>query len=289
MKGIILAGGAGTRLYPATKAISKQILPIYDKPMIYYSLSVLMMAGIKDILIISTPRDIGLFEQLLSDGSQLGINITYAIQNEPKGIAQAFIVGEKFIENDSVALILGDNIFYGYKMEEILLQSVNNLDGATIFAYYVNNPEEFGIVEFDENGNVISIEEKPKTPKSNFAVPGLYFYDNKVIDIAKGIKPSKRGELEITAVNDMYLKNKKLKVKILSRGIAWLDTGTYHNLIKAGEVVDIIQNTMGIYIGCIEEIAYKKGYIDISQFKMLIEDTVGKVYKEYPNRCLYNN
>ncbi len=289
MKGIILAGGAGTRLYPATKAISKQILPIYDKPMIYYSLSVLMMAGIKDILIISTPRDIGLFEQLLSDGSQLGINITYAIQNEPKGIAQAFIVGEKFIENDSVALILGDNIFYGYKMEEILLQSVNNLDGATIFAYYVNNPEEFGIVEFDENGNVISIEEKPKTPKSNFAVPGLYFYDNKVIDIAKGIKPSKRGELEITAVNDMYLKNKKLKVKILSRGIAWLDTGTYHNLIKAGEVVDIIQNTMGIYIGCIEEIAYKKGYIDISQFKMLIEDTVGKEYKEYLNRCLYNN
>lgn len=234
MKGIILAGGSGTRLYPATKAISKQILPVYDKPMIYYSLSVLMIAEIKEILIISTPRDICLFKELLSDGNQLGINITYAVQSDAKGIAEAFIIGKDFIGDDSVALILGDNIFYGYKMEEVLLQTINNLNGATIFAYYVNNPEEFGIVEFDENKNVISIEEKPKVPKSNFAVPGLYFYDNEVVDIAKGIKPSKRGELEITSVNEMYLKNKRLKVRILDMGIAWIDTGSYDNLIRAG-------------------------------------------------------
>lgn len=289
MKGIILAGGSGTRLYPATKAISKQILPVYDKPMIYYSLSVLMIAEIKEILIISTPRDICLFKELLSDGNQLGINITYAVQSDAKGIAEAFIIGKDFIGDDSVALILGDNIFYGYKMEEVLLQTINNLNGATIFAYYVNNPEEFGIVEFDENKNVISIEEKPKVPKSNFAVPGLYFYDNEVVDIAKGIKPSKRGELEITSVNEMYLKNKRLKVRILDMGIAWIDTGSYDNLIRAGEFVDIIQNTMGIYIGCIEEIAYKKRYIDILQFKNLIDNTVGKAYKEYLKRCLDNN
>lgn len=289
MKGIILAGGSGTRLYPITKSISKQILPIYDKPMIYYSLSVLMSIGIKEILIISTPRDIVLFKDLLLDGSQIGINITYEIQNEPKGIAEAFIIGESFIGNDSVALILGDNIFYGYELEKILSKQIQKLDGATIFAYYVESPENYGIVEFDNDENVISIEEKPKTPKSNFAVPGLYFYNNEVVNIAKNIKPSARGELEITEVNNTYLKNGKLKVKALGKGIAWIDTGTYGNLIRAGEFVDIMQNTMGIYIGCIEEISFKKGYIDKIQFNKLIENAIGMEYKKYLRRCLDDN
>lgn len=286
MKGIILAGGKGTRLYPITKSVSKQILPIYDKPMIYYPLSVLMMSGIRDILIISTPRDIKTFKVLLSDGSQLGINIDYKVQDKANGIAEAFIIGEYFIGNDNVALILGDNIFYGYKLEDILISAVKNETGATIFAYEVNNPGDFGIVEFDNDNKVISIEEKPENPKSNYAVPGLYFYDNDVINIAKGIKPSERGELEITSVNESYMKNKKLMVEVLDKGIVWLDTGTHKNLLKASNFVENIQNNKGVYIGCIEEIALKKGFINNDEFMELVLGTSDGEYKDHLIKCV---
>lgn len=285
MKGIILAGGAGTRLYPITKAISKQIIPIYDKPMIYYPLSTLMMIGIQEILIISTPRDIGVFKELLSDGAQLGISITYAIQNEPKGIAEAFIIGESFIGNDRVALILGDNVFCGYELQRALLGAKKDNAGATVFAYKVNNPMEFGIVEFDKNNRVISIEEKPKNAKSNYAVTGLYFYDNKVIDISKMIEPSERGELEITSVNNVYLNNSDLKVEIFNKGIVWLDTGTYRNLIRASNFVENIQNNEGVYIGCIEEIAYKEGFINKNELIRLAIDSTYGDYQKYLLQC----
>lgn len=261
MKGIILAGGKGTRLYPATQAVSKQILPIYDKPMIYYPLSVLMMADIQDILIISTPRDLRMFKELLGDGQDLGIRISYKAQKDAKGIAQAFIIGKDFIGQDRVALILGDNLFYGYELEGMLQQSIKNSKGATVFGYLVDKPQDFGVVEFDEEFNVISIEEKPQVPKSQYAVPGLYFYDNQVIALAKQIKPSPRGELEITTINQVYLEKGELKVEILPKGIAWIDTGTHSALLKASQFVEAIQNTQGIYIGSPEELAYKKGYI----------------------------
>lgn len=262
MKGIILAGGSGTRLYPVTKAVSKQILPIYDKPMIYYPLSVLMLAGIKDILIISTPRDISCFQELLGDGSQLGLHCEYAIQDQPRGLADAFIVGEKFIGNDNVALVLGDNVFYGYGFTERLERAGARKEGATIFGYHVSNPREFGVVEFDKDMNVVSIEEKPLEPKSNYAVPGLYFYDNDVVEIAKNLTPSKRGEIEITAVNNEYLRRGKLKVELFGRGMAWLDTGTHRGLLDAANFVEAIQTRQGLYVSCVEEIAYRKGYIN---------------------------
>ncbi len=265
MKGIILAGGSGTRLYPITKAISKQIIPVYDKPMIYYPMSVLMLAGIKEILIISTPRDIGLFEELFGDGSYLGLNLSYAVQYAPNGLAEAFIIGEKFIENDSVALVLGDNIFYGQSFGKILEEAANSTGCATIFGYYVSNPGAYGVVEFNSEGKVISIEEKPKIPKSQYAVPGLYFYNNDVVDIAKNIKPSARGELEITEVNNEYLRRGKLNVKLFGRGMAWLDTGTHNTMLEASNFVETVQKRQGLYIACLEEIAYKKGYINREQ------------------------
>jgi glucose-1-phosphate thymidylyltransferase len=265
MKGIILAGGAGTRLYPITKSVSKQILPIYDKPMIYYPLSVLMLAGIRDILLISTPRDIDTYKELLGDGSSIGINMSYAIQDQPRGLADAFIVGEKFIGNDKVCLILGDNIFYGQSFSEILKRAVDRESGSTIFGYYVKNPREFGVVEFDKENNAVSIEEKPELPKSNYAVPGLYFYDNSVIEIAKNVKPSTRGEIEITSVNNEYLRRGLLKVELFGRGMAWLDTGTHRGLLEASNFVEAVQNRQGLYVACIEEIAYRKGYISQDQ------------------------
>lgn len=261
MKGIILAGGSGTRLYPITTAISKQLLPIYDKPMIYYPLSILMLAGIREILIISTQRDLPHFKELLGDGSSLGMSFSYKIQNEPRGLADAFILGEDFIGNDNVALILGDNIFHGHRFTEILERATNINEGAVIFGYYTKNPESFGVVEFDDEWNVLSIEEKPENPKSNYIVPGLYFYDNNVIDIAKNVKPSERGEIEITSINEEYLKRGKLKVELLGRGMAWLDTGTHDGLLEAGNFIETIQKRQGLYVACLEEIAYYKGYI----------------------------
>jgi glucose-1-phosphate thymidylyltransferase len=281
VKGIILAGGSGTRLYPITKAVSKQVLPIYDKPMIYYPMSVLMLAGITEILIISTPRDINFFKDLFGDGSNIGLNLDYAIQEEPRGLADAFIVGEKFIGKDSVALVLGDNIFHGYGFSERLEKAVSRKKGATIFGYHVSDPTEFGVVEFDDKNNVLSIEEKPENPKSNYAVPGLYFYDNNVVEIAKNIKPSKRGEIEITAVNNEYLKRKELKVELFGRGMAWLDTGTHRGLLDAANFVEAIQTRQGLYVACLEEIAYRKGYINRDELIELAKPLLKTEYGKY--------
>ena len=284
MKGIILAGGSGTRLYPLTKAISKQIMPVYDKPMIYYPLSTLMLAGIREVLIISTPRDLPVFKDLLEDGSQLGMNIEYAIQEAPNGLAEAFIIGADFIGNDAVALVLGDNIFYGQSFSKVLkvaAQRTESEPGATIFGYYVRDPREYGVVEIDENGVAISIEEKPQNPKSNYAVPGLYFYDNTVVDIAKNIKPSKRGELEITAVNNEYLSRGNLHVETLGRGFAWLDAGNHDMLHAAADFVTTFQKRQGMYVSCIEEIAYKRGFIDKEQLLKLAEPLLKTEYGKY--------
>ena len=265
MKGIILAGGAGTRLYPSTIACSKQILTVYDKPMIYYPLSTLMLAKIREVLIISTPRDVKVFEELLGDGSQLGMEMTYTVQEAPRGLAEAFILGEKFIGNDHVCLVLGDNIFYGYGFSERLQRAASHQDGATIFGYHVSNPKDFGVVDFDSDGNVLSIEEKPQNPKSNYAVPGLYFYDNNVVEIAKNVKPSARGELEITSVNNAYLEQGKLKVELFGRGMAWLDTGTHRAMLDAANFIEAVQTRQGLYVACLEEIAYRNGFIDKAQ------------------------
>lgn len=280
MKGIILAGGSGTRLYPITQSVSKQALPIYDKPMIYYPMSVLMLAGIKDILIISTPRDLPMFKELFGNGNHLGLNIEYAVQEQPNGLAEAFIIGEDFIGDDKVALVLGDNIFYGYGFSERLQNAVER-EEATIFGYHVVNPQAFGVVEFDKDLNVLSIEEKPEVPKSNYAVPGLYFYDNDVVEIAKNIEPSERGELEITAVNNEYLRRGKLKVELFGRGMAWLDTGTHKGLLEASNYVEAVQTRQGLYIACLEEIAYRKGYIDKEQLLDLAKPLMKTEYGIY--------
>lgn len=281
MKGIILAGGKGTRLYPSTKAISKQLLPIFDKPLVYYPLSILMLASIKEVLIISTPYDIGDYKTLLGDGSELGMHFEYAVQDQPKGLAEAFIIGEKFIGKDSVCLILGDNVFYGPNMTRLLQKAIEENVGATIFGYPVKDPSAFGVVEFDSKHNVISIEEKPKQPKSNYAVPGLYFYNNEIVKIAKNVKPSDRGELEITSVNNEYLKQGKLKVKIFERGFAWLDTGTPDGMLKASNFVSTIQDRQGFYVSCIEEIAYRRGFIGLNQLEKLGNDLKNTEYGQY--------
>lgn len=281
MKGIILAGGSGTRLYPITKSISKQIIPVYDKPMIYYPLSVLMLAGIRDILIISTPKDISLYQDLLGNGTQLGINISYAVQPSPDGLAQAFIIGEEFIGNDNVCLVLGDNIFYGYSFGKILTDTAQLEDGAVVFGYYVKDPERYGVVEFDDEGNVISLEEKPKQPKSNYAVTGLYFYSNDVVAKAKTLKPSARGELEITDLNCLFLKENRLKVELMGRGMAWLDTGTHDSLLQASNFIATIEQRQGLKVSCIEEIAFSNGYIDKDQLIKLAEPMKKNQYGEY--------
>jgi len=281
VKGIILAGGSGTRLYPVTKGVSKQALPVYDKPMIYYPLSTLMLAGIQEILIISTPRDIPVFEEILGNGQQLGLQLSYAVQERPNGLAEAFLIGASFIDGDPVALVLGDNIFYGTSFSTMLLDAANVTEGAVIFGYPVNEPSSFGVVEFDACGRVLSLEEKPQNPKSNYAVPGLYFYDNKVVEIAREIRPSARGELEITSINNAYLERGHLEVKIFPRGMAWLDTGTYDGLLEAARFVSIIQKRQGLYISCIEEIAYRRGYISREQLLELAAPMKKTEYGQY--------
>ena len=281
MKGIILAGGSGTRLYPLTKAVSKQIMPVYDKPMIYYPLSILMLAGIREVMIISTPRDLPVFKELLSDGSQLGMRFEYAVQETPRGLADAFIIGANFIGDDSVCLILGDNIFYGQSFSKLLREVASRDKGATIFGYYVRDPREYGVVEFDENGMAVSIEEKPENPKSNYAVPGLYFYDNDVVEIAKNVKPSARGEIEITSINNEYLNRGTLRVEPLGRGFAWLDTGNHDALLDAADFVAAFQKRQGLYISCIEEIAFKRGFITKEQLLKLAEPLMTTAYGKY--------
>lgn len=280
MKGIILAGGSGTRLHPLTIAVSKQLMPVYDKPMIYYPLSTLMLAGIREILIISTPQDLPNFEKLLGDGSRLGCSFSYAVQEIPNGLAQAFVIGKEFIGNDKVALVLGDNIFYGSQFQKLLVDS-NDPDGGIVFAYHVSDPERYGVVEFDENNKAISIEEKPDNPKSSFAVPGLYFYDNSVVKVAENIEPSARGEYEITDVNKYYLENGLLKVGVLNRGTAWLDTGTFSSLMDASQFVSIVESRQGLKVGCIEEVAYNKGFIDKNQLKEIAKPLVKSGYGQY--------
>lgn len=281
MKGIILAGGSGTRLYPLTKAISKQIMPVYDKPMIYYPLSILMLAGIREVLVISTPRDLPTFEELLEDGGQLGMKFSYAVQETPRGLADAFLIGADFIGKDSVALVLGDNIFYGQSFSRVLREVAGRKSGATIFGYYVRDPREYGVVEFDETGKALSIEEKPQNPKSNYAVPGLYFYDNDVVEIARNVKPSARGEIEITSVNNEYLRRGTLRVETLGRGFAWLDTGNHDSLLDAADFVAAFQKRQGLYISCIEEIAYKRGFIDREQLLKLAQPLMKTNYGKY--------